>query len=118
MLLGKYSKKFFVKVEQVSINADRIHLLLRGSKCTLIQHFLRVFAGQVAQTLTGTFRRKQDGPGIWRARPWTRVVRGYKPYVVLRNYIRLNLLEASGQRPYRKERLRGLSGAELYGLWS
>ena len=48
-LIQKYAVKFFIKVEQVSIQNDHIHLLIRTSRRSLYQHFFRVLAGQIAQ---------------------------------------------------------------------
>ncbi|MGZ5279348.1 MAG: transposase [Pseudobdellovibrionaceae bacterium] len=48
-LLQKYQAKFFIKIEQVSIQGDHIHLLIRTSRRSLYQSFFRVFAGQIAQ---------------------------------------------------------------------
>ncbi len=48
-LTQKYAAKFFIKVEQISIQNDHIHLLIRTSRRSLYQHFFRVLAGQIAQ---------------------------------------------------------------------
>ncbi len=48
-LIQKYAVKFFIKVEQVSIQNDHIHLLIRTSRRSLYHHFFRVLAGQIAQ---------------------------------------------------------------------
>lgn len=48
-IIKKYARRFYVKVEQVSINHDHLHLLVRFSKRSLGQHFLRVVTGQIAQ---------------------------------------------------------------------
>jgi len=117
-LIGRCSKKFFVKIEQFSVNADHIHLLLRCSKRSMFHHFFRVLAGQIAQQLTGTQNKKKEGLGIWKSRPWSRVIKGYKNYVTVRNYVLLNKKEAEGKIAYRKERTRGLSEELLRELWT
>ncbi len=115
-LLKKYSAKFFVKIEQQSINSDHIHLLLRCSKRSMFLHFFRVFAGQLAQQLTDTQKIKRTGLSIWKARPWSRVIRGFRNYEVVKLYIVLNQKEASGERVYRKQRLRGLGLRDRPGI--
>ncbi|WP_413575901.1 transposase [Bdellovibrio sp. HCB290] len=116
-LMKKYSAKFYVGVEQFSIQRDHVHILLRGSRRSRIQSFLRVVAGQFAQTLTDTFTKRREGASVWLYRPFTRVVKGYKGYQTVRNYIQLNEKEALG-RPYSKTRLRGLSEEQLRELWT
>ncbi|WP_413582615.1 transposase [Bdellovibrio sp. HCB288] len=116
-LMKKYSLRFFVGVEQFSIQRDHVHILLRGSRRSNIQSFLRVVAGQFAQTLTDTFTERRDGPSVWLHRPFTRVVKGYRAYQTARNYIQLNEKEALG-RPYSKTRLRGMTAEQLRELWT
>ncbi|WP_413574699.1 transposase [Bdellovibrio sp. HCB290] len=115
-LLKKYSFKFFVKVEQFSIQHDHIHLLIRGGKRSNLQSFFKVLAGQFVQRLTDTFDKRHEGQKIWKYRPFTRVIKGYRPYLTVRNYIQLNECEMLG-RPYSKTRLRGLSKEQLRELW-
>ncbi len=154
-ILRKYAAHFFVKIEQVSIQGDHIHLLIRTTRRSNFQNFFRVFAGQIAQrfekkglltitkqplpqpavdrvhaNVTGTpkvnvsqgtsqSREISRAPclnGLWRHRPFSRVVRG-RAYKIVRDYIQLNEKEALGQIPYRKERLKGLSNSEWQILW-
>lgn len=115
-LLKRYSSKFFVKVEQFSVQSDHVHLLIRGGKRSQIQSFLRVLAGQFAQGLTDTPNVKNDGPKVWKYRPFSRVIKGFRPYQIVRDYIQLNECEANS-RPYSKARLRGLSREQLMELW-
>jgi hypothetical protein len=70
------------------------------------------------QSVTDTQTGLRKGTGLWKYRPFTRVVRGWKAYQVVRSYIRLNEKEARGEIPYRKQRLRGLSSADWGILWS
>ncbi|UYL08715.1 transposase [Bdellovibrio sp. SKB1291214] len=115
-LMKKYARKFFVKIEQASVQTDHIHILIRGGRRSAMQSFFRVVAGQFAQCLTDTFTKGHEGERIWKHRPFTRVIRGFKPYRIVRDYIQLNELEALG-RPYSKTRLRGLSEEQLRELW-
>ncbi|QDK46345.1 hypothetical protein DOM22_14805 [Bdellovibrio sp. ZAP7] len=115
-LMKKYSAKFFVKIEQLSVQADHVHLLVRGNKRSNVQSFLRVLAGQFAQRLTDTPNQKNEGAKVWKYRPFSRVIKGFKPYKIVKDYIQLNEREAQG-RPYSKTRLRGLSQEQLIELW-
>lgn len=123
VLIKRYSLKFFVKVEQFSIQNDHVHLLIRGTKRSKLQSFLRVVPGQFAQNMTDTLsvRKDKEGkvpkkPKLWKYRPFTRVIKGFKPYQIVKDYIQLNECEANG-RPYSKTRLRGLTQEQLIELW-
>ena len=146
----KYAARFFVKIEQISIQGDHIHCLVRTCRRSFFHHFFRVVSGQIAQQFEKTdklryvvderfknklrsvtdtpknIQRRTSSKGnsikrklkLWMYRPFSRVVRGYKAYKVVRNYIQLNEKEALGLIPYKKNRLRGLSLAEWEILWT
>ena len=144
-ILQRYAKRFGVKIEQVSIQSDHVHLLLRCSRRSLYKAFFRVVAGQISQRLeklallrmTDTPKRSslqgQAARGsaelsakltaklkrrLWVYRPFTRVVRGHRSYVIVRNYIQLNEQEVLGRISYQVKRLRGLSMSEWSLLWA
>ena len=121
---------FFVRVEQVSIQGNHIHILIRATRRSRYHHFFRVVSGQIAQVfekegllcvekkMTDTPKIDVNKKGLWMYRPFSRVVKGRRGYRIVRDYIQLNEKEALGVIPYRKERLRGLSMSEWQLLWS
>ena len=140
-IIQKYAARFFIRIDQISIQGDHIHCLVRTCRRSFFHHFFRVVSGQIAQQFEKTdklrfviderFRRVTDTPKdvnntlkikrklkLWMYRPFSRVVRGYKNYKIVRNYIQLNEKEARGIIPYKKNRLRGLSLAEWQILWA
>ena len=146
-LVRVYSKRFFIKIEQISIQGDHVHLLIRISRRSLSHSFLRVLSGQIAQQLqaqgltTCAVIQKKENPlarnaglkeekgvtdtpkvrspmRLWKYRPFTRVVKGYRAYRIVRDYISLNEAEAPGVISYSKTRLRGLSENQLQALRS
>lgn len=160
LVIEKYAKHFFIKIEQVSINNDHIHLLIRTHRRSSFLNFFRVVPGQIAQKLEkeGLLRRVTDTPvdhavyapatkksgsvtdtptntpantpagvptatrekslKLWKYRPFTRVIRGYKAYKTVVAYIKLNIKEALGEIRYQSKRLKGLSTAEWEILMS
>lgn len=131
-IIMRYSKRFFIKIEQSSINFDHIHLSIRIPRRAMSHYFLRVVAGQIAQELQNnqllrevTHTPKAKGEAgvkrvmkLWLERPFTRVVHGWRAYITLRNYIQLNEKEVTGVIPYQTMRLRGLSTVHWQKLWS
>lgn len=146
-IIQKYADRFFVKIEQISIQGDHIHCLVRTTRRSFFHHFFRVASGQIAQQFEKTDKLRvviddrtrtsqqnssqsvTDTPKkgnssskrklkLWMYRPFTRVVRGYTDYKNVRNYIQLNEKEALGEISYKKDRLRGLSMAEWEILWT
>jgi putative transposase len=129
-LRDRYAKRFFIRVEQMSVQGDHVHLIIRTARRSGLQNFLRVFSGQIAQQVqrTGLANRVvTDTParqnpkariGLWKHRPFTRVIVGRRALVTLQNYVQLNEREAEEALPYRKERLAGLREDEWRILWS
>jgi putative transposase len=135
-IVDKYGKKFFVKIEQISVQGDHCHLLVRAKRRSKFHDFFRVVAGQIAQRLqlegllnpkvtdapadlrAGPSRAVSKGTGLWKYRPFSRVVRGWRCYKIVRDYIQLNELEALGKIPYRQSRLRGMSSSDWDILWN
>lgn len=140
-IIKTYSKRFYVQLEQVSIQNDHCHLLVRTKRRSSFHHFFRVVAGQIAQVfekeglllgVTDTpngspifikSRMKMNkstevksekkskanvGTKLWLFRPFSRVVRGYKAYLIVRDYIQLNEKEVLGLTKYNSRRLKGL----------
>ena len=120
-LLKKYSKKFAIKIEQISYQHNHIHIQARASRRSHFHNFFRVFTGQIAQNLKVTdtptgLVRLQGKLRLWEQRPFSRIVIGLRALKILRNYIRLNELEVTGVLPYRSQRLRGISEMDWESL--
>lgn len=119
-IINKYASRFAVKIEQLSIQNDHIHLLIRTSRRRHYQHFFRVVAGQISERFEGAglLTGVTGTPKFWKHRPFSRVVKGWKSYKTVRSYIQLNEKEALGLIKYQKERLRGLSSSDWELLWA
>jgi putative transposase len=123
-LIRKYAKRFFIKIEQVSLQNDHIHFVIRTTRRSNYHHFFRVVAGQIAQEFGKhgylkepvTDTPKNQGK-LWKHRPFSRVIRGFKAFKTAMDYVRLNEKEARGEIKYRKERLKGLRDDEWEALW-
>lgn len=138
-VMKRYAKRFFVKIEQYSVQGDHIHILLRCSIRSNYQSFFRVVAGQIAQVLitegltkhvlkpkeTSVQVQVTDTPNqapkaslkLWVHRPFSRIVKSWFGLKIVRNYIRLNELEITGRKTYSPLRLKGLSSSEWSLLW-
>ena len=134
LLCDRYARRFFIKIESVSVQGDHLHFIVRTSRRSTLQNFLRVFSGQVSQQLANNGLTRSgdvtDTPAIaspgrgskslvvnerqkfWKYRPFTRVVKSYQAHRIVQNYVRLNELEAQSKIPYRKTRLRGVRQEE------
>jgi len=76
-IILKYAKRFNVHLDQISIQNDHCHLLVRTKRRSLFHHFFRVVAGQIAQVfekeglLMGvTDTSTSKGTKLWLYRPF------------------------------------------------
>jgi putative transposase len=120
-VIDRYAKRFFIKVIQISVQGNHIHLLIRAHKKSLFHHFFRVVPGQIAQGLgrrvTDTPAGRQKKVNFWKYRPFSRVVKSWTAEKIVRNYIQMNEKEARGEILYSKDRLRGLTPEQIRELW-
>lgn len=101
----------------------------------MFHYFFRVVSGQIEQRLkkegllrgvTDTHKvvKRKAVQGIkrklslWKHRPFSRVVRRYRAYRIVRNDIQLNEKEVLGHIQHQSQRLRGLSMSDWKILWS
>ena len=54
LIIQKYAHRFFVKIEQISIQSDHIHCLVRTTRRSFFHHFFRVVSGQIVQQFEKT----------------------------------------------------------------
>ena len=89
----KQADKAGVKIHTLSIQHDHIHHSLFVPDKKSYNQFIR--------SITGLFSRK-FGRGLWKHRPYTRIVEWGRDAKNLENYIYKNELEIKGMIPYRR----------------
>jgi hypothetical protein len=55
---------------------------------------------------------------LWLQRPFSRVIRGWRSYKIVSDYIQLNEEEILNEIKYRKSRLSGLTENDWIKLWN
>ena len=105
-ILQIYSRRFFIKLEKFTIQNDHIHLLVRTGRRSQLIHFMRVFAGQVAQIFRTLGLICGEVTKLWKARPFTRIVIGRNAFKIAMDYLEPNEMEVLGLIKYSKTRLR------------
>jgi REP element-mobilizing transposase RayT len=100
-LLFCTSKRFNVRIYNNSLNSNHIHLLVKAQTPKDLHDFIRVFAGQVAQQITGAVRGKKNKKSFWIKPVWKRLVSWGKDFLNLHSYIYRNQLETLGLIPYK-----------------
>ncbi len=95
-IIFKQAKKFGIKIYSWSIQKDHIHLAIQVLNRDAYKKWIRAVTGLIARLL---------GKGIWKFRPFTRVLSGFgKELRNLNNYIFRNELEVFKIWSYDRDR--------------
>lgn len=94
-----------IRVSELAINRDHIHLIIKFTNRTFYARFIRSLSGLLASRITNQGKRALD-KRFWDYRPFTRIIIGFRGYQIAKDYVTLNKLEAMGVIDYQPERLR------------
>jgi REP element-mobilizing transposase RayT len=94
----RFGAKFGVKILSLANVGNHLHAQIKISNRHVFAGFLRAVSGAIAQVVTGRTRWHKIKARLkfWDRRPFTRVVKGQRAFLNLRDYIRLNELEGRG----------------------
>jgi hypothetical protein len=107
--LKKLTSRYGITVYQFSNNGNHLHLLVRAYYRQGFKDFLRVFAGQLSQRITGAVKGKKLVGRFWALPVFTRIVEWGRARVHAEKYVIQNQLEAAGIIPYQnRNRARSL----------
>ncbi len=90
-IITKQSQTFGIKIYGQSIQRDHIHLNLKIHSRDSYKKYVR--------SVTGLISRKLKVKGLWKFRPFTRVLGWGKPFQTLQSYITQNEKEVLGLIP-------------------
>lgn len=108
-VLAKLAAKYGVKIQQLAINTNHIHILLKLSNRYTYAAFIRSLTGTIAIQISKANKFKSLTKKFWEYRPFTRIVESFKAFSIARDYVLLNQLEALGAIAYQPKRLKYLS---------
>lgn len=96
-IVAKFSQKHGVKVVSLANVGNHLHFQIKLSNRYTYNPFIRAITSAIAMTVTGQSRwNKVEMGSFWDYRPFTRVVQGFKDFLNLRDYIKINQLEGFG----------------------
>ncbi len=121
-VLAKAKKRFSIRIYEMAIVSNHIHIMIKGRTRQDLQNFFRVVAGHIAQELLRQFpvlpseRTKQGGASktrekenrFWQTRIYSRIVSWGREYSNVKEYVVQNALEALGLMPYKSRAKRNL----------
>jgi putative transposase len=106
--------KFGVKLLKYSNNFNHLHFHVKLSSRVLYKRFVRSVSAHIAMSVSGACKSKSMYQAVgqktfWDRRPFSRIVRGWRGFKIVSDYVKLNQLEAEQIIPKRDTRLRGVT---------
>lgn len=99
-LTDKFAVRYGVRVFSMANVGNHLHFHLRLTNRFTYRPFIRALTAAIAMAVSGASRwkplKKSPGDRFWDYRPFTRVVQGFRGFLGLREYIRINALEGYG----------------------
>ncbi|MGZ3711632.1 MAG: transposase [Bdellovibrionota bacterium] len=95
-IVKKFAKKYGVKVLSLADVHNHLHFQIKLSNRFTYRPFIRAITAAIAMAVSGVSRWKKAKGKFWDYRPFTRVVKGIRGYLSLRDYIEINQLEGAG----------------------
>jgi REP element-mobilizing transposase RayT len=95
-ILRRFAKKYGVRILSYANVGNHLHFHLKLSNRYLYTPFIRALTGSIAMAVTKTSRWKPGKYKFWDYRPFTRVIRSFKAFLNMKDYIRINELEGFG----------------------
>jgi len=118
LLLFEAAEKFEVKIYNNSLNSNHIHLLVKAPTQKSLHDFLRFFAGQISQRITGAVRGKKNPFSFWLRPVWKRIVHWGRDFLNMHRYIYQNQMETLGIVSYQPRKASTHAKAIKIGTYS
>lgn len=119
-VIAKAKKRFSIRVYEVAVVSNHIHVMVKGHSRRDLQNFFRVVAGHIAQELLRQFpilpservrpggasgassalKSRERENKFWQTRIYSRIVSWGREYLNVKKYVVQNALEALGLIPY------------------
>lgn len=95
-ILRKFSERYAVKILSLANVGNHLHLQIKLRSRHTYRPFIRAITAAIAMAVTGVSRRRKADGRFWDYRPFTRVVKSWRGYLQLRDYLKINQLEGAG----------------------
>jgi len=99
-LFRKFAQRYGVKIYSLAYAGNHLHCQIQLSNRHAYAKFIRGLTSAVAMAITGRNRwTRNDATGplkFWDYRPFTRIVKGLRAFLTLKDYLQINRLEGFG----------------------
>jgi len=97
-IITKFARRHHVRVISAANVGNHLHLHIQLLKRMTYKAFIRAITSAIAMAITGVSRwsKRTNKIKFWDYRPFTRVIRGFRALLTVRDYIAINQLEGVG----------------------
>ena len=95
-LTRKFANRNGVKILSLANVGNHLHFHLKLTTRHTYRRFIRALPGAIAMAVTQTSRWKPSAQKFWDHRPFSRVIRGLRNFLTLKDYVAINALEGLG----------------------
>lgn len=95
-IIGKFAQKHGVKILSAGTNSNHLHLHVKLMSRFTYKPFIRAVTAAIAMSMGGASRWNKLKEKFWDFRPFSRVARGRRGFLAVRDYVELNELEGLG----------------------
>lgn len=95
-IINKFSARYGVRILSLANVGNHLHFQIKLGNRFTYNSFIRAVTSAIAMAVTGTNRWNPLKIKFWDRRPFTRIVKGYRAFLTLKDYIRVNIFEGMG----------------------
>ncbi len=99
-LVASLSARWAVRVFEFSNNGNHLHLLIQARDRKGFRGFVRGLSAMTVRHVTGTEKGRPFGKRFWDSIPFTRIVAWGRSFLLAKNYVVQNQMEAAGVVPH------------------
>jgi hypothetical protein len=95
-IIRKFSTRYGVRILSLANVGNHLHFQIKLGNRYTYQPFIRAITSAIAMAVTGASRWNPVKTKFWDRRPFTRIVKGYRAFLTLKDYISVNIFEGMG----------------------
>jgi REP element-mobilizing transposase RayT len=92
----KFATKYGIRIISLANVGNHLHFHIKLGNLRTYSPFIRAITAAIAMAVTGRSRWNKPNEKFWDRRPFTRVIVGFRSWLGLQDYIRINRMEGAG----------------------
>ncbi len=106
-ILAKFTTKYGIQILSMATVGNHLHFHIKLTNRHTYKPFIRAVTASIVMTVTKKSRWNKAKEKFWDYRPFTRVIVGFKSFLNLKDYIKINQLEGFYGREFAVQMIKG-----------